>query len=86
MVDDKSNFHKNGKLKISYGKQSIRMSQEEKEWLKRYPVLSNKDFFSPRDNRHLKTGVNDYRVNESFYEFFKKYNIICEENEIYEDN
>lgn len=62
------------------------ISLEVQEWLNKFPVLSEKDFYPPSDDRKIKSGVNDIYNGDNFEEYLEYYNDMCDEEEIYDDN
>lgn len=61
------------------------LSEKEQAWLDSFPVLSEKDFYPPEDNRNLKSGVSDILCGDSFFGFVQEFNELCDEEEIYDD-
>lgn len=59
-------------------------STEERAWLRSFPVLSEKDFYPPEDNRVLKSGIKNIRHGDNYNDFLQEYNELCQEEEIYD--
>lgn len=49
--------------------------------VKMNPVLSEKDFYPPQDNRYLQSGVDDIQGGDNFAEYTEEYYRLCEEEE-----
>lgn len=59
-------------------------STEERAWLRSFPVLSEKDFYPPEDNRVLKSGIKNICHGDNYNDFLQEYNELCQEEEIYD--
>ena len=51
------------------------------EQVKLSPILSEKDFYPPQDNRYWQSGVDDIQGGDNFAEYAEEYYRLCEDEE-----
>lgn len=61
------------------------ISPEIQNWIDKYPVLSEKDFYPPEDKRIVKSGLDNISNGDNFADYLEEYYDFYED-EIDDDN